>query len=247
MAIFDRQYTKVISFLDEKRAAGEAAEYFHSEAVDWPDPGKRSLVLSKDTAVELGNPRDASTSFLLWLDDPHKVRDRRITVIGPDVTELNGKRAPFGKVVIVAGDGFDEENSYNRHREMERLRYDVHLEGYMMRGVSQYMREWSRISLKAVEDGFSFRILGGALIDKYSQLDYIRAVEVVFITSGLDDVMHMSSVAEGVVRITGAMNKMAEELSFDCDECDYNDVCGDVSEMRAMRNAMKKREAAAHA
>jgi hypothetical protein len=43
------------------------------------------------------------------------------------------------------------------------------------------------------------------------------------------------------------MNKMVDEMSFDCDTCDYSDVCGDVAELRAMRNALKNKEASAHA
>jgi CO dehydrogenase/acetyl-CoA synthase beta subunit len=126
---------------------------------------------------------------------------------------------------------------------MELLRYDIHLKGYMMRGVSQYQREWSRVSRDAVKNGFSFIHLGGALADRFLSLDYIRAVETIFITSGREDVMKAQAIADDVFKLISAMNKMAEELSFDCDTCDYNDVCGDVAELRNMRKAMAKKTA----
>jgi hypothetical protein len=50
-----------------------------------------------------------------------------------------------------------------------------------------------------------------------------------------------------VARRIAAMNKMAEEMTFDCDTCDYNAVCGDVAELRAMRAALKQKETAVHA
>ena len=36
-------------------------------------------------------------------------------------------------------------------------------------------------------------------------------------------------------------------MSFDCDECEYNEVCGDVEELRSMRDALKDKETAANA
>jgi CO dehydrogenase/acetyl-CoA synthase beta subunit len=112
----------------------------------------------------------------------------------------------------------------------------------MMRGVSQQQREWSRVSVEAVSNGFSFEHLGRALIDQFSQVPYVQSVETIFITSGREDVMKAKTIADDVFLLISAMNKMAEELSFDCDTCDYNDVCGDVAELRSMRKKLLKKE-----
>jgi CO dehydrogenase/acetyl-CoA synthase beta subunit len=165
-------------------------------------------------------------------------------VVGPDLPQLSGKQVSFGKIVMVAGDDFNEDNSFDRYREMELLRYDIPLKGYMMRAVSQYQREWSRVSREAVDKGFSFHILGGALIDKFIQLEYVKSVEVMFITSSRQDVLELSTTADEAVKIIGAMNKMAADLSFDCDTCEYNDVCDDVSELRSMHSKLKNEKAA---
>ena len=53
----------------------------------------------------------------------------------------------------------------NRYREMELAKYDVSLAGYMMRAVSQYQREWSRISRQAVAAGFSLTAGAEAAIE----------------------------------------------------------------------------------
>lgn len=248
MHIFDNHYHAIAAYLSRKHQKGTVSTFHHQDNTSsWPVSENRNLVLGQDTAVELGNPRDASTACLFWLNDPFQIEHGRISVVGPDLPKLKGKRSPFAKIVIVRGEDFAEDNCYQRYRAMEQVRYDIHLKGYMMRGVSQYQREWSRISREALDKGFTFQILGGALIDKMSQLPFVRSVEVIFITSSREDVMEIKSVSEGVTKIVGAMNKMATELSLDCDTCEYAEVCEDVSELRSMRRSFKQGEVTAHA
>ncbi|PIP40149.1 MAG: hypothetical protein COX19_06305 [Desulfobacterales bacterium CG23_combo_of_CG06-09_8_20_14_all_51_8] len=244
MGLFDKQYSDVMALLHKKQKQGIVSEFFNITGCDWPSEKHRNLVLGQDTAVELGNPKDASTAFLMWVNEPDKIKNGRITIVGPDLPQLSGRQVSFGKIVMVGASDFDADNSYDRYRELELLRYNLHLKGYMMRGVSQQQREWSRVSRDAVNGGFSFKHLGGALMDEFSHIAYVRSVETVFITASREDVLEAKAIADDVFKIISAMNKMAEELSFDCDTCDYNDVCGDVEELRSMRNALKGREAA---
>ncbi len=243
MGLFDKQYKEITAYLDRRRIEGKVSEFTHNSQTKWPFEKNRNLVLGQDTAVELGNPKDASTSFLLWVNEPEKIKNGRITIVGPDLPELSGKQVSFGKIVIVGASDFDADNSYDRYRDLELLRYNIHLKGYMMRGVSQQQREWSRVSNDAVNQGFSFEHLGGALIDEFLQIGYVLSVETVFITAGREDVLETKAIADDVFKLISAMNKMAEEMSFDCDTCDYNDVCGDVEELRSMRNAMAQKSA----
>ena len=243
MELFDKYYDEITAYLKRKESEGKVSEFCHQGESNWPISKNRNLVLGQDTAVELGNPKDASTSFLLWSSEPDRVKNRRISVVGPDLPQIKSKQVSFGKIVIVAGEDFNAENSYERYRALEKVRYDIHLKGYMMRGTSQYQREWSRVSQEAMDNGFSLGVLGGALIEKYLELDFVRSVEVIFITTGRDDVLEMRTVSDQVMRIIGAMNKMAGELSFDCDTCDYIDVCRDVAELRSMRRSHERRRA----
>lgn len=243
MALFDTHLEEIRAYLDKKRGQGKMTEVLYQGKTDWPSSKNRNLVLGQDTAVELGNPRDASVSFLLWVDDPSLITHGKITLIGPDLPQSEKRQLSFAKVVIVGGVDFDAENSFDRYREMELLRYDIHLKGYMMRGVSQYQREWSRVSREAIANGFSFQVLGGAIIDAFSTLKYVHSSEVIFITSSREDVLEMRTLSDSVMTLLGAMNKMAGEMSFDCDTCEYTDVCADVAELRSMRNALEKKEA----
>ncbi len=246
MRLFNHHFQDINAFLSRKHKEGKVNVFHHQGKPDWPVSEDRNLVLGQDTAVELGNPRDASTACLLWLNDPVLIAHRRVSVVGPDLPQLKGKRASFAKIVVVGGEDFTEDNCYQRYREMEQVRYDIHLQGYMMRGVSQYQREWSRISREAIDKGFSFQVLGGALIDKMSALKFVRSVEVIFVTSSREDVLQIKPVADNAMKIIGAMNKMASELSLDCDTCEYSEVCDDVAELRSMRQAFKAKEALAH-
>ena len=246
MALFDKQLTDIRAYLTRKENDGRTACFLHTGKTDWPRSKNRNLVMAQDTAVELGHPKAASTAFLFWVDDPGKVCNGRITVVGPDLPQLKGEQASFGKIVIVGGDGFDADNSFDRFREMELARYDLHLAGYMIRAVSQYQREWSRVSTAALDNGFSFQVLGGALMDHLLERDYVRAVEVIFITAGRPDVLELGHIADDAAHIVGAMNKMAADWSVDCDACEYNAVCSDVAELRSMHTTLQKKGGASH-
>jgi CO dehydrogenase/acetyl-CoA synthase beta subunit len=243
MGLFDKYADEIESYLARKQGEGNVSVFFNQGGSSWPLSKNRNLVLRQDTAIELGNPKDASTSFQIWRTEPDSVMNRRISLVGPDLSQIKSSQISFGKIIIVGGNDFNEENSYGRYRALELVRYDIHLKGYMMRGASQYQREWSRISKEAMDNGFSLGVLGGALIDKFLELDFVRSVEVVFITAGRQDVLEMKAVSDQVMKVIGAMNKMSSELSFDCQSCAYTDVCGDVAELRAMRNSRKKKAA----
>ena len=241
MGLFDNHLERVRSFLTARTGQADLAVFQAAGDINWPSGGNSNLVLSSDTAVELGSPKTAATSFLLWSDRTDLVRHGRISLVGPDIPRETRPLTPFGKAVMIQVSGFDENNSYDRYREMELVKYDISLAGYMMRAVSQYQREWSRVSKKAVEDGFSLSLLGSALINELMKKPYVHAVEVVFVTSGIEDVLALKSIGDEAGEIIGAMNKMVEEMDFDCDACEFSPVCDEVSELRNMRQAMKEK------
>ena len=208
----------------------------------WPQGGGRNIVIGDDVGVELGSPQKASAAALIWTRDPKKVSDNRITLIGPDIHESAGKSLPFGKIVLVEVEGIDEDNAFHRYMEMEGARYDVDLKGYMIRAVSKTRKEWCRISKQAVAQGFGFDILGARLIQQLRQKPYIRKVELIFITSGTEDVNAVEAIVGPAQRVIAAMNKMANEMALDCGSCDYNDVCSEVAMLGAMREKLQDRQ-----
>ncbi len=244
MGLFDDHFNRLRSYLNERKNRPDLI-VFEPEQItaDWPAGTRNNLVLSSDMAVELGSPQTASTSFLAWTDQVDTLNHARLTLLGPDIPAETRDLVPFGKAVLVGVEGFDENNSYERFREMELAKYDIRLLGYMMRAVSQYQREWSRISHEAVADNFSLAYLSRALVRVLTALPYVKAVEVLFVTASVDDVLELKTIGDDVAALTGAMNKMGEEMDFDCSSCEYQPVCDSVSELKAMKRALQRNQA----
>lgn len=203
----------------------------------WPKADGQ-IILGSDTAVELGSPQTVSVSFFLWTEDLEKIKDRTITVVGPELCETDQKQLPFGKIVLLGGHGFSEENSYSRYQEINRIRFQMSLSGYMMRAVLQEGKEWSRVGTEAMQRGFSLQVLGSELIREFQSLDYIDKAAVIFVTSSAQDVMELKPIGDKVNKTMRAMNKIYENLEYDCAACDFSDVCNEVEGLRKIHKKM---------
>ena len=243
MGLFDAQHEEIRQNLSQWQKQGKVTRFVTDGAPDWPSTINKNLVMGAETAVELGDPRQASVSLLIWNDTGEIKEKGQVTIVGPDLPEITDKKVSFGKIVVVNGHGFDEDNSYDRYQLLDQARYALRLDGYMMRSASQYQREWSRVSKDALHKGFSFHVMGQALIAELLKNEFVSSVEVIFITSGKEDVLELKAVSEEVATRIGAMNKMADQMHVeDCGVCEYSDVCSDVTELQDMRNANRKKE-----
>jgi len=228
---------KAVRLFSEQSGSRRVWDMNHTH--DWPTGGRSNIVLKNDLGLELGSPDYESVSSLLWTETPGHVSDGRITLVGPDFSEYPGKNLPLGKIVIVQGQGFDVDNAYERHRNMDELRYNLDLKGFMLRAVSQFMREWCRISISALKNGFNVRILGSSLLTLLRAEPYVTGAEVIYFTSSKEDVIKLRDITTPAERIIVAMNKMAVEMDFDCSSCEFQSVCNEATELRAMQEKLK--------
>ncbi|MGD0276378.1 MAG: hypothetical protein ABSB79_10045, partial [Syntrophales bacterium] len=206
-------FTGTIEFLRSFIDGTDSRKTWHEDRRRvWPEGGGRNIVLKEDMGLELGSPEKESLSCLLWTENLSNIADGIITLIGPDFSESVGKSLPFGKVVLVGVEGFTEENAYDRHRQMDLLRYDLDLRGFMMRAVSQYMREWCRISMGAIGEGFKVQVLGSALMALFRRELFVKAVELIYVTSSTNDVNKLKQITSPAEKIISAMNKMIGEM-----------------------------------
>jgi CO dehydrogenase/acetyl-CoA synthase beta subunit len=238
MRLFNPIIEEIKKFIAARIQNGNVLEYKVLNEISWPKAGLTDIVFKSETGIELGNPKDESVSFLAWTGDQSLVRDGLISLVGPDIREMEPGSLPFGKIVLIGGNGFNEENCYDRFREMDLSRYELSLKGYMMRAVSQYMREWSRVSCEAVKNGFSFSILGSALSQKLKELNYVDAVEILIVTSSAEDVRELKKTGDRFLQYINAMTKMAEEMDFECESCEFQEVCDEAEELRDMRQSL---------
>jgi len=221
---------------------GAEPRVVHADSVpEWPAGRRGNVVLQSDSVAELGGPQAQSVSLLLWTEAHALVRDALITIAGPDLGENCGAPLPFARAVILEVEGFDEGNCVQRHKELELLRYDLNLDGYMMRTSSQNRKEWGRVSRRAVEAGFSLATLGAGLIRLYRSIPYVCAVETILVTSSCDAVESLMRIDDTASRRIHALDKRTTESTCECDECDFNDVCDEVGNQRAARNAQRER------
>jgi CO dehydrogenase/acetyl-CoA synthase beta subunit len=232
MALFEEQLTEVRNLLEAWRGSGSARDFDCAGREPWPDGP--SLVLEEETAIELGNPSVASISMLLW-SESGGVEDGTVTLVGSDVAEAAGGSLPFGQVVIAGGRFPDEYESY---RDVRDAVYDTRLEGFSVRTMPSRQSVWCRVSRDAAGRGFSLVDLGAALIDSLKGLDEVSEAQVVFVTAGVDEVKKLAGAAAGAQRIVDAMMKMYQEENFDCETCEYQDVCDTVMDLKKIRQKL---------
>jgi len=196
---------------------------------------KKEIVLTRDVGRELGHPQQTSLAFLVWTEK--EINANQITLVGPDLSEYDKTHMDFGKVILLKVKNFDPENTYERYQELDLLRFKLNISGYMMRAASQQMREWSRISLEALNKGISLFDLGSAWIDLYERLPYVVGAEVIILTDE-NAIKQLTPIAQHVFQYVRAMMKMHEETNLDCSTCEYQEVCSDVQSLSAMRKKL---------
>lgn len=231
--MFDHYLQEIFEHLNSKELREQGRSYLYNAAQNWPRV-ESQMIFNSDTAVELGHPQTESAAFLLWTDSSEKINDQHITIIGPDLKEAGLNKMPFGKIVLISGHGFNEENAFQRYQEMEAIKFALNLDGYMLRAIPQENKEWSRVSKRALQSGFSLQVLGNELIRAFHGLEYVDAVEIIFITSSESDVQRFKPVAEKVKKGCQAMNKMFDDLEYDCSSCSFSDVCDEIDGLKTM-------------
>lgn len=236
MELFENIFDILKNYINAQ--SNKISFFDYDENVDWEKDKKTGIVMGNDTAIELGHPSKESVYFLTWTEKSDYVNDGRITLIGKDINDIKKGKCSFGEIILVKGHGFNEENVFDRYMEMDILKRKLKLKGYMIRAIPQKMREWSRISKNAVKKGLSFKILGNEIIKKYKELEYIDDVEIIFIASQKEELKNLKPIGEKVTKTIQAMNKMFENLQYDCEVCEFQDVCNEMSELRQLRKKL---------
>ena len=251
MSIFDAYLNRIHDYVGEMEEKGNSPRVYSSPTSvselieDLPirvgagaSPG---IILRSDTYIELGSPDAGSCALLLWTDNPLLVRDGTITLIGPDIAESRGASLPFAQVILVGG----SELSVQEHSALEQSQYVAdRIEGYMIKSTPE--RIWSRVGRNVAEKGFDFSVLGKALmVILKSEVAKVEAVEILFVTSGKDDVQRLDEIATQVRSISKNIvreNWLARgydilECTFgwDCSTCTDKAVCDEIREVISVR------------
>ena len=242
MNLFD-QYIGELRILLDAREQLPRRDFRFDEKQKWPRLEREQLILQQDTAVELGNPRSNSFAFILFTEDLANVHDGRVMLYGKDIPEIgsnaNVKSASFGKIVLLGCDSFPDEEAYHYFEQMDIVRFRLKLEGYMLRGLPQRNREWSRISNKALMKGFNLQTLANELIRDYKALPFVKSTEIIFFTEELL-IKRLKPMAETCSKISMAMNTMFENIVMDCKHCDASELCDEIDGLKQLHQSLQK-------
>jgi CO dehydrogenase/acetyl-CoA synthase beta subunit len=240
LEVFNDDIAWLRRYIESKRTQGRSVRLLDSGREDsrYPNFSEKesaTIVLNEDTWLELGNPSTISTALALVTQRPELVNDGDITLIGPDIPDGPGSLA-FAQILLIGSSELQDED----YRKVSSLQYEQELRGYMIKTVPSSLTLWSRVSKDSARDGFCFEVLGRAIIESYKSKFNNPSLEIVFVTSSKQDVEELEDLRRKVTRIVKAMNKMMEEMSFDCSSCEYLDVCGDVRQLGALREKLMK-------
>ncbi len=243
MSSFNEHITKVREYLQGREArefdcpvsVDELKEGMPVQVGPGSNPG---IILRSDTFAELGNPAEGSTGFIVWTEDPSLLRDGHVTIIGPDIPELEGGSQPFGQVIMMAGKNLDTE-VYEKAEEYQHI--SDSLEGYMVRSSSRSI--WGRVSKDAAAKGFILETLARALmITIKTNVPEVGAMEIVFVTTTKDDIRQLDEIAEEVdsIRtelITEYWKSKGYDVSCDlnCGACSNQPICDSIRDLDAIR------------
>ncbi len=252
MAVFDEYIRKVNDYIRKMLEKDLPEKKFYCpEPVDEIKAGlpvkvgpkaNPGIILRGDTFLELGNPNKGSKSLLLWTNNTNLIKNGNITLIGPDIQDSPNASLPFAQIILAAGESF-------KGTDQENLEIAPHvadqIEGYMVK--SSTGNVWARVSKDAAEKGLSFEVLGKALMVLFrSNIPKTQAMEVIFITSGKEDVLQLDDIEQKTKTIRRELvkeNWKAKgydlDCDFDCGSCVDQSVCDDIRDVIVSR---KKKE-----
>ena len=247
MAVFDAYVRKIAEYVEGLRGDGRGIREFDRPGgpeillsglrVQVGPQASSGVVLRGETFVELGSPDAGSCAFPLWTANTDLVNDGRITLIGPDIPESEGDCLPFGQVLIAGG----KELSDKEHAALDENQYVAdQIEGYMIKSTPGHM--WCRVSKDAAGKGLDFETLGRALMAIFkSEVPQVEVMEVLFVTSGKEDVKRLDNVAEQVRKIgkdivreswlAKGYDILECTLSWDCATCSDKVVCDEIRDV----------------
>lgn len=196
---------------------------------------KNSIILLRDTAYELGGSQKPCLSTTVVSSDI--TFDNCVYLYGKDLYEIK-EDCPFGKFVFLQISDIDEEEAFNKIKELEQIRYSYCPDGFMTRASALNLREQIRVSKKAVKKGVTFKDYGNALIEEYRKNPLVKSVKIVFLTE-LEDFDSLYMLCDKIKSTTSALNHILDNILFDCSSCNLKEICDEVEGMKELHMKRK--------
>lgn len=200
---------------------------------------KNSVIFLSDTAFELGGNNRPCVSSLAVSSDMNF--SDSVFLLGNNLNEIKAD-SPFGKFVFIEIEDFsDEQDTFNKIKELEALRYRLNVDGFMTRASALNMREQIRVSKKAVKSGITFADYGQTLLSEYLKFPYVKSAEIYFVTD-YDDFDKLNETAKKISQTTSALNHIFDNVMFDCSTCNLKEICDEVDGLKELHLKTVKSE-----
>ncbi len=192
---------------------------------------KNSVIFLSDSAFELGGSQKSCVSSLAISSDMRFSNSVRL--LGDDLNQIKSD-SPFAKIVFIQIEDFDnEQDTFNKIKELESLRYHLNVDGFMTRASALNMREQIRVSKKTINSGVTFGDYGNVLLKEYLKFPYVKSAEIYFVTDNCD-FEKLNFVAKKISQTTSALNHIFDNVMFDCSTCNLKEICDEVDGLKEL-------------
>ena len=197
----------------------------------------KEIILQEETKLELGGAYKQSFSIVYPSTNIKLVQDNKITLLGPEISEITTRDIDFGMFIILGVKKISEK-IYNELLHFNFVSNGI--EGFMIRTIPR--RFWCRISEVLVSKGVSFELLGNAITFLYKQKfkDVIEATQVFIVNSHPDSILKFIELTEEIresqrTRWKEKIEKWKQNIDcdydWDCADCPYEETCDEVKEV----------------
>lgn len=205
-----------------------------SNEFTWNTGKKSELILKKDSAFELGGSYKSAVNYQCVTTSTKLIENDEILLYGEDLIEIKND-VPFARLAFLQINNLEgDEIAYKAIKQLEFIKYNMNLEGYMMRASTMDRREQVRVAKSAVADGISFKNIGNSFINSYKQNPLVKAVRIVFITSDMPIFKQLMDNARKIDEITLTLNHVLNNMNFNCSSCNLKPICDEVEGMREL-------------
>ena len=138
----------------------------------------KEIILQEETRVELGGVNKKSFLIIYPLNELSFIDHNKITLIGPEINQRTGPNLDFGMFILI-GCARLTEKEFNSLRRFSFISDGI--EGFLIRSIPR--RFWCRINAEVMKKGFSFELLGNAIMYLYQKKfkNLIDSMEIFFI------------------------------------------------------------------
>ena len=234
MELFKEVLADLSVYLKDAEHRNVLRRYCYNNFSVWPEHS--SLVLQEDTAVELGGA-GGSLLVIFWTGRAGLISPGQISLVGPDLSETGVSKLPLAQIVLVKGSFSDE---YETYQTLQDVVFDTRLKGLSMRFWPDRQKIWCRVSREALDKGFNLNRYGSTLIKRLNALPSVEEAEVIFVTEALQNITLLNVVAEKVRDIMEALLKIYDQLNFDCESCEYQEVCAEVAGLKEIHQRLNE-------